>query len=90
MNVRQLAAVKRWHVLHRTRRPLELHAWDAVLTLWLMGIVGTVPALVLEQHWAVVLCLALWLAPGAYVRLRRRLHRRGRLRCDWIDSVPPA
>lgn len=89
MNVQQLAAVKRWHVRHRDRRPVELHAWDTVLTLWVIGWMGMIPALLLNQAFGVVLCIALCYAPGAYVRLRRRLHRRGRLRCDWIDSVPP-
>jgi hypothetical protein len=89
MNVQQLSAVKRWHVRHRQRRPMELHAWDAVLTLWLLGWMGIAPALLLGQPLAALLCIALLFTPGAYVRLRRRLHRRGRLRCDWLDSVPP-
>jgi hypothetical protein len=89
MNVRQLAEVKRWHVLHRERRPVELHAWDTVLTLWPIGWMGVIPALVLHEAFGVALCVALFYAPPAYVWLRRRLHRQGRLRCDWIDSVPP-
>lgn len=89
MNVSQLAAVKRWHVLHRDRRPVELHAWDAVLTLWLVGWMGVIPAFMLHAGWGVALCVMLVYAPPAYVALRRRLHRKGRLRCDWIDSVPP-
>ncbi|MBC7729703.1 MAG: hypothetical protein H7242_19260, partial [Microbacteriaceae bacterium] len=42
-------------------------------------------------HWLAVtgLCLPLLLLPGLYVRLRRRLHRRGRLRCDWLTSLQP-
>jgi len=29
----------------------------------------------------------LFMAPSFYVALRRRLHRAGRLRCDWLDSL---
>jgi len=28
-----------------------------------------------------------WFLPGAYVALRRYLHRSGRLRCDWITAL---
>jgi hypothetical protein len=89
MNVQQLSAVKRWHVRHRDRRPVELRAWDAVLTLWVLGWMGAVPALLLREPLAVVLCVLAFYAHGLYVALRRRLHRRGKLRCDWLDSVPP-
>ncbi len=84
MNLRQMSTLKRWHVAHREQAPLEYHAWDAVLTLWLLGWMGLPPALLLHWLWAVVLCLPLFLAPPAYVRLRAGLHARGTLRCDWL------
>ena len=87
MTLDQLHAVKRWHVAHRRERPLEYHAWDAVLTLWLMGWMGVPSALLLHWLWALLLCTALFFAPPAYVRLRARLHRRGALRCDWLAAL---
>jgi len=87
MNVRQMSSLKRWQVAHRDRSPVEYHAWDAVLTLWLMGWVGVPPALLLHRTWAVMLCLPLFFAPRAYVSVRARLHARGRLRCDWLPAL---
>jgi hypothetical protein len=31
--------------------------WEAVLTLWMMGWVGWIPALEAEAYWAFPLCL---------------------------------
>jgi hypothetical protein len=87
MNVRQMSMLKRWFVDHRERSPLEYHVWDAVLTMWLMGWMGVPPALLLHWSWALALCVLLYFAPPAYVRLRRRLHASGRLRCDWLGVV---
>jgi len=91
MNLRQLSTLKRWHVAHRDRNPLEYHAWDAVLTLWLMGWMGLPPMLLLNWLWGTLLCLLMFYAPPLYVRLRLRLHRRGALRCDWLAllQAPP-
>jgi hypothetical protein len=87
VTLRQMSLLKRWHVAHRDRVPLEYHAWDVVLTLWVMGWMGVPPALLLHWGWAVLACLLLHLAPGGYVGLRRRLHRLGRLRCDWLPVL---
>jgi hypothetical protein len=84
MNLRQLSELKRWHVVHHDDTPLEYHAWDAVLTLWLLGCTGPVPALLLGWTWLELLCVPMFLAPVLYVRLRRWLHARGALRCDWL------
>ena len=40
MTLRQMSQLKRWHVDHREHAPLEYHAWDGVLTLWLLGWMG--------------------------------------------------
>jgi hypothetical protein len=37
-----------------------------------------------HQHLAALGAVLLVFAPGRYVAWRDRLHRRGRLRCDWI------
>jgi hypothetical protein len=87
MNVRQMSSLKHWHVAHRDSAPIEYHAWDAVLILWMLGWVGVPPALLLHWDWAVLLCVPMFFAPPLYVRLRKRLHRRGALRCDWLPVL---
>lgn len=87
MNLRRMTSLKRWHVEHRDESPIEYHAWDAMLTCWLLGWMGVPPALLLHWNWAVLLCVPLFFAPPLYVALRSRLHRLGRLRCDWLDAA---
>jgi hypothetical protein len=87
MTLKQLTFVKRWHVLHGRTRPVEFHTWDAVLTLWLMGWLGVPAELILWQVYGLLVCGALLFVPSAYVGLRRRLHRSGRLRCDWLEAA---
>jgi hypothetical protein len=87
MTLKQLHAIKRWQDAHKPQRPLEYHAWDGVLTAWVVGWMGEPAALILWWPGAIVGCAALFFAPALYVRLRRRLHRSGRLRCDWLDSL---
>jgi len=87
MTLDQLHAVKQWHLSHRPLQPVEYHAWDLVLTLWVMGWMGLPAALLLHLRLAVCACLLLVFVPGGYVALRRRLHRRHRLRCDWLVSL---
>lgn len=90
MNFHQLTALRAWMQAHRAAHPVEYHAWDAVLTLWLMGWMGAPAGLLLDWPWEVVACVALFFVPPGYLRLRTRLHRRQRLRCDWLDTVQPA
>lgn len=89
MNLSQLSAMKAWMVTHRRAQPVEYHTWDAVLTLWLMGWMGAPAFIVLDDLWAELACVALFFVPRAYLRLRRRLHDRRRLRCDWLEVVQP-
>lgn len=81
----ELARIKQWLVAHREDHPLEYHLWDAVLTVWLMGWIGWLPALVMEMEWLLPLCLTATLTPALYVRWRERAHALQRLRCDWLD-----
>ncbi|MEK8032617.1 hypothetical protein AACH06_17490 [Ideonella sp. DXS29W] len=90
MTFNQLSAMKAWMVDHRHGQPVEYHAWDAVLTLWLMGWMGAPAFIVLDNLWAEVACVALFFVPRAYLSLRRRLHTRQRLRCDWLHVVQPS
>ncbi len=86
MSLQQIVNVRRWHLLHRERHPLEFHLWDLMLTLWVMGWVAMPVSLVLGFPAGCALALFGVVAPGSYVALRRHLHRRQRLRCDWLAA----
>jgi hypothetical protein len=86
MTLQQYQSLRLWHT-HHANHPLEKNIWDTVLTLWMSGWVGGAAALVLSAPLASLGCLALLFLPNAYVGLRARLHRQGRLRCDWISAV---
>ena len=66
----------------RTTR-MEYHLWDGMLTLWVLGWVGWLPAMVMDALWALPLCVAgictaaALRAPGASGRTRRTLLRLG-------------
>jgi uncharacterized membrane protein len=87
LNLAELHRIRRWHVAHQEEHPLELHVWDAVLTLWLLGWIGWLPALLLNLMLALPLCLLGMAAPQMYVRWRARAHRARRLRCDWLNAL---
>lgn len=86
MRLQEFNALKVWHQTHG-RHPVEKAAWDGVLTLWLVGWVGGMAALVMRSDWAAGTCLGLLFLPGVYVALRRWLHRHQRLRCEWLSAV---
>ncbi|HJV61003.1 MAG TPA: hypothetical protein VJ743_08640 [Albitalea sp.] len=85
MTLNQLHALKVWHAYHP--HPLERGTWDTVLCLWMAGWVGLPSALILQLAWAQLACVGVMFLPHLYVALRRRLHRSGRLRCDWITAL---
>lgn len=87
MTLQQLATIKRWHQTHPRGNSLEYHLWDLMLTCWVLGLIGVAPAALLHTQAGIALCGLLYLAPSLYVTLRRRLHRGGVLRCDWLNSV---
>jgi hypothetical protein len=87
MKLAQFESLKAWHQRHWREQPLEKHAWDLVLTLWLAGWVGFPSAFVVHAGWAEIACFALFFLPGGYVALRKRLHRVGVLRCDWTVAI---
>ena len=86
MTLDELHRIKQWHVAHRGDHPLEYHLWDAMLTLWMMGWVGWLPAFAFDALWATPLCLLAMSAPTLYVSWRSRAHRAQRLRCDWLRT----
>ena len=87
MSLDQLQALKVWHQRHWREHPVERLTWDAVLTLWLMGWVGMPAALLAGHSHTAMAAFVLLFLPAAYAALRQRLHRRGRLRCDWLTSL---
>jgi len=87
MTLQQLHSLKVWHRRHWRDHPVEKNTWETVLTVWLMAWVGAPAALVIRADWIEPVCLALLFLPGAYVALRVRLHRSGKLRCDWLNAL---
>ena len=87
MKLVQFENLKAWHQRHWREQPVEKHVWDMVLTFWIAGWVGFPSAFLLHARWAAAACVALFFLPGAYVALRKRLHRAGILRCDWAVAL---
>jgi hypothetical protein len=84
MNLDELQRIKQWAVRHRDRQPLEYHAWDLMLMLWVAGWVGWIPAFTFGALWAAPLLVAAMSAPTLYVHWRRHAHKARWLRCDWL------
>lgn len=87
MTLDQLQRIKKWHVAHRADHPVEYHIWDTLLTVWVMGWVGWLPAFAFDALWSFPLCAFAMAAPGLYVTWRLKAHRAGRLRCDWQPAA---
>jgi len=86
VTIDELQRIRSWHARHRASHPVEGQAWEAMLTLWVMGWVGWMPAFALGTLWTLPLCLAAIAAPGLYATWRLKAHREGRLRCDWLHA----
>jgi hypothetical protein len=87
MTLAQLQELKVWHFRQGRRHPVEKALWDLVLTIWLLGWIGAPTALLLELAWAELACIGALFVPSLYVALRRHLHNKRRLRCDWIIAL---
>ena len=87
MTLQQFHELKLWHQRQGHRHPVERSIWDAVLTIWMIGWVGAPTAFLLHLDWAELACLGVLFLPGLYVAVRRRMHNRRRLRCDWIVAL---
>jgi hypothetical protein len=85
MDLDALQRIKRWHLRHQNEHPVEYRAWDTMLTLWLVGWVGWIPAFAFDALWAAPLLALAMSAPSLYVHLREKAHKARRLRCDWLD-----
>ena len=86
MTLAELQRIKQWHLAHRRDHPVEYQIWDAMLTVWLMGWVGWLPAFTFDALWAAPLLVLGMSAPTLYVGWRMRAHRARRLRCDWLAA----
>ena len=89
MTLEQMSSIKRWHLGHRHRHPVEGQLWDLVLTLWVMSLLGVPVGLLIGSPLLSAVCLVLAVLPSLYTLLRRHLHRRGVLRCDWLEAARP-
>lgn len=87
MNLDDFQRIKQWHVDHRADHPVEYHLWDTLLTAWLMGWIGWLPAFAFDAIWLTPLCVAGMAAPTLYVTWRARAHQARRLRCDWYATL---
>ena len=86
----QLQQIKVWREDHRVSHPQERRLWEAVLTLWMMGWMGWLPAWGCDAPWAYPLCLLGILSPSLYVYCRLNAHVAGQLRCDWLHLLDPS
>ena len=87
MTLGQFQQLRDWHLRHWHEQPIEKQVWDAVLTLWMIGWAGAPAALLVQRPSLALACAALFFLPEVYVALRRRLHRRAWLRCDWLATL---
>lgn len=87
MTLQQFQDLRVWHLRQGHRHPIERSLWETVVTVWLLGWIGTPTAFLLHLGWAEAACLGVLFLPGRYVALRRRLHRTRRLRCDWMVAL---
>jgi hypothetical protein len=83
----QLQRIKQWREARHASHPQERRMWETVLTLWLMGWVGWLPAFEAEAYWAFPLCMLGIFSPALYVHWRRKAHAARRLRCDWLHLL---
>lgn len=88
LTLTHLQRIRQWHVAHRADHPLEYQLWDAILMFWVLGWMGWLPAIALDDMWALPLCPLGIACPALYVRWRQRAHAAQRLRCDWVGLAP--
>ena len=87
ISLAELQRIKKWHVAHKAEHPLEYQLWEAVLTLWVVGWVGWLPAFAFDAWWALPLCAVAMAAPGLYIGRRAKAHALQRVRCEWLERT---
>lgn len=87
MGLGLIVFLHRWQLHHRQHRPLESRVCVMLIFLWVLGWASLPPLAVLDRVELMPLSLAASLAPQGWLALRRVLHRRGWLRCDWLGPL---
>ncbi|MFM2121414.1 MAG: hypothetical protein RL722_2882 [Pseudomonadota bacterium] len=87
MTLSQLSDFKRWHVGHRQDHAIEFALCDLVLGAWVAGWTSLPAFIVIDHAGWLPASMAMVLTPEFYIGLRRRLHLRQVLRCDWLEAV---
>ena len=83
----QFQRLKHWREARHHTHPFERRMWETVLTLWMMGWIGWLPAFASDAPWAYPLCLLGIFSPQIYVFFRIKAHQSQRLRCEWLDLL---
>jgi hypothetical protein len=63
LSLAQLRRIKDWQTAHRVQQPIECWAWETVMTIWVIALIGWLPRICLER-------------PGCTRRVRSVLSRR--------------
>ena len=87
MRLQQYQELRIWHLREGRRHPVERTVWDTVLTLWMLGWVGSPTAFLVNAGGLECAGICAIFLPGIYVAIRRLLHRKRLLRCDWIAAL---
>lgn len=87
VSLNTLQRIKKWHVAHKADHPLEYQLLDMVYMFWVMGWVGCLPAVVLDEEWLLPLCVLGISLPNLYIGWRVAAHEHHRLRCDWLNQL---
>jgi hypothetical protein len=87
IGILHLQRIKVWMRAHENSNQLEYEAFDAVLSIWLMGWVGILPTMILQLWWLLPLCVLALKTPSLYVAWRIAADAKGSLRCDWLALI---
>ena len=87
LTLTRLQRIRQRLLQERPAHRMEYRLWEAVLTLWIMGGTGWLPAFALDVPWAPPFCVLGMFAPLLYVKARARAHDAGLLRCDWLAEL---
>ena len=87
ISLAELQRIKKWQMAHQAEHPVEYELWQAVMTVWVMGWVGWLPAFAFDAWWAMPLCAVAMAAPGLYIGWRAKAHAMQRLRCEWLGPT---
>jgi hypothetical protein len=87
LSLAQLRRIKDWQTAHRVQQPIECWAWETVMTIWVIALIGWLPAYMFETPWLYPACALGAFTPRLYLQLRADAQTAGCLRCDWLDLL---